>query len=188
MKKMILAVILFTLVSSTALSQIPAAIASPVQQQKIKVIHADEGRILALGEDHMNFKNSINPKDARDLSLMVVTHPPQQGGAPLHTNPPEYFYIMSGEFEFFGSQPNDLQRASAGDIVQVESDTPHGYKHLGNGIGEMLVITAPTWLQDYFEELGTPVKDKSETASSPSMEQTIIAGRKHEINYLDQSS
>ena len=47
MKKMILAMILFALFGFTALSQIPAAIASPVQQ-KIKVIHPDEGRILAI--------------------------------------------------------------------------------------------------------------------------------------------
>jgi hypothetical protein len=37
--------ILFALVSFTALSQIPAAIASP-SQQKIQVLHADEGRIF----------------------------------------------------------------------------------------------------------------------------------------------
>lgn len=136
---------LFALVSFALLFNGSPAIAISLQTaQKIHVIHPEEGRVLALGQDFMTFKNTINPENPRDISLMVVTHPPQQGGAPLHKNPPEYFYIMSGQFEFFGSLPNDLLRVGPGDIVQVESNVPHGYKHIGSETGKMLVVTAPT--------------------------------------------
>ena len=187
MKKIIIAFVLSMLVSF-AVFPIPNAVAAPAEAgQTIKLIRPDEGKVLVVGKDLMTFKNEVNPKDSRDISLSVVTHPAGHGGVPLHTNPPEYFYVMSGEFEFYGSRPDDLLRVKPGDIIQVESNTPHGYKHIGAGAGEMLVVTAPNWLEDYFDELGTPATEKSIPANAKelSIEKSIAAGKRHEINYLD---
>lgn len=186
MKKIIITFVLFVLVSFAVFSN-SNAVAAPAQAgQTIKLIRPNEGKVLVVGKDLMTFKNEVNSTDSRDIALSVVTHPEGRGGVPLHTNPPEYFYVMSGEFEFYGSRPDDLLQVKAGDITQVESDTPHGYKHIGEGTGEMLVITAPNWLEEYFDELGTPAKEKviPVNAKELSMEKSIAAGRRHEINYL----
>lgn len=187
--KIIIAFALFVLVTFAILPTFDVVAAPAKSGQSIKLIRPDEGRFLVLGKEAMmTFKNDINPNDPRDISLSVVTHPAGRGGVPLHTNPPEYFYVMSGEFEFYGSRPDDLLRVNAGDIIQVESDTPHGYKHIGAGTGEMLVVTAPNWLEEYFDEFGTPTKEKVIPANAKelSMEKSIAAGRRHEINYLDK--
>lgn len=81
MKRMMKALMLFALVGFAVLFNGSPAIATSLQTaQKIHVIHPEEGRVLALGQDLMTFKNTINPENPRDISLMVVTHPPQQGG------------------------------------------------------------------------------------------------------------
>jgi quercetin dioxygenase-like cupin family protein len=90
-------------------------------------------------------------------ALFEIYCPPGGGFAPLHTHPPqETFYVLEGEFEFYGTGPDGpcATAAAAGSAVHVPAGAPHGYKNVGGAPGRLLAIFEPPGrMQELFEAL-----------------------------------
>lgn len=86
-----------------------------------------------------------------DVSFFLVDNDPGQGPG-LHVHPyAETWIVQQGIVEF--TVGAEAFRASAGDIVVVEPQTPHGFKNVGPGRLQLVCIhpsprVEQTWLDD----------------------------------------
>jgi quercetin dioxygenase-like cupin family protein len=173
------------------------AVASPLETtQSIKLVRPDEGKTFQVGGDFITFK-TLNQDIPGELSFIEITAAPQSGPA-LHKHPPEVFYILDGEFEFYGSRPEDTIKAKSGDLIHIPSGAPHAYKNVGTTPGKYLIVTSTVgnpeqlWFQKFeyeiSQELGTPVADKpSKTSTSKplNLEKMKSTAQKYGIDFLD---
>ncbi|MDV2996938.1 MAG: hypothetical protein N4J56_006643 [Chroococcidiopsis sp. SAG 2025] len=160
----------------------------------ISLSRSNEGRTVAIGKDLFTFKHTFE-NTLKDVSIIEITHPPHQGLAFLlkkHTfDVAGNFYVISGEFEFFGIQSNDSIQVRAGDFVHVQPGIVHSYRHIGAELGKVLVVTASTGFQDFLEEVGTWVADPT-IAPSPTrrpdivdIEKIVSIAKKHGIKFFN---
>ncbi|MBW4637074.1 MAG: cupin domain-containing protein [Gloeocapsa sp. UFS-A4-WI-NPMV-4B04] len=174
--------------------------ASNDSNQAIQLIQPGEGETFRVGGDSIAFK-TLSEDISGELSVIEITAAPQSGPA-LHKHPPEIFYIVNGEFEFYGDGAEDTIRATAGDFVHIPSGAPHAYKNIGTTPGKYFLITAMAgnpeqlWFQKFEYEmskkLGTPVNDgktvqaASQANSSKSLnnKDMVDIARKYSIEFL----
>jgi quercetin dioxygenase-like cupin family protein len=198
MKKNIIVFILSAIFTFTTFLMISPAVASPLTiNQTIELVRPDEGKTFRVGEDFITFK-TLNQDIPGELSFIEITAAPQSGPA-LHKHPPEVFYIIDGEFEFYGSRPEDTIKATRGDLIHIPSGAPHAYKNVGITPGKYLLVSGTVgnpeqlWFQKFeyeiSQKLGTPVTDKSKSsvAVSKSLDKEEMASiaRKNGIEFLD---
>ncbi len=197
MKKIIMVLTLLVMFTLTTALTLPAATAVDLNpDQSIKLIRPNEGETFSLGGDFITFK-TLNEDIPGELSVIEITAAPQSGPS-LHKHPPEIFYIVEGDFEFYGSRPEDTIKATAGDFIHIPSGAPHAYKNVGKTPGLYLLITATAgnpeqlWFQKFeyelSQDLGTPVADKSSVPSTSRVldtEKMASIARKYGIEFLD---
>lgn len=197
MKKNIMIFILSAIFTFATSLIISPAVASPLEtNQSIEVVRPGEGETFRVGGDSITFK-TLNQDIPGELSFIEITAAPQSGPA-LHKHPPEVFYILDGEFEFYGSRPEDTIKAKSGDLIHIPSDAPHAYKNVGKTPGKYLIVTSTVgnpeqlWFQKFeyeiSQKLGTPMVDKSSkpSASKPlNLEKMKSTAQKYGINFLD---
>jgi quercetin dioxygenase-like cupin family protein len=108
-------------------------------------------------------------------------------GTPLHRHrPAETFYVLQGEFSISRGDHSEL-RVGAGDTVHIPGDEPHGYRNIGASTGRFLAILAPSGMDAFFEELGTPAPGATEPApltGPPDMERVLAVTAKHNVEML----
>jgi quercetin dioxygenase-like cupin family protein len=197
MKKTIIALILSTIVSFVMpLSASAAITVSPTSDQTVELIQPEEGKTFQVGGDLITFK-TLSEDTPGELSIIEITAAPQSGPA-LHKHPPEVFYIVDGEFEFYGARPEDTVKATAGDFIHIPSGAPHAYKNVGTTPGKYLLITSTAgnpdqlWFQKFeyemSQKLGTLVTNGVPVSASPksldSQEMAAIA-QKYGIKFLE---
>lgn len=168
MKRTIITLILSALLIFIMPLQVFAAPmpAPATSDQPIERIKPGEGETFRVGGDAIAFK-TLNTDAPGELSVIEITAAPQSGSA-LHKHPPEVFYIVDG-FEFYGANPQDTIKATAGDFIHISSGAPHAYKNIGITPGRYVLITAMAgnpeqlWFQkleyEMSQKLGTPVGD-----------------------------
>jgi mannose-6-phosphate isomerase-like protein (cupin superfamily) len=71
-------------------------------------------------------------------------------GLHVHSREHELWYVLEGEFRFLLG--DDLVHQSAGGLAFGPRGTPHTFQNVGVGTGRLLVITAPSGLEDFFLE------------------------------------
>lgn len=193
MKKTIIALTLLIIVSFATTFALPSAVAAPLKSDRtIEVFHPNEDKTVVVGKDLFTFKNFVSKDISRNISLIEITQAPQYRGAFLlekHVmDDPEDFYVLQGEFEFDGLQPDDTIKVTTGDIVHISAGVPYGIKHVGAEIGKMLVIATNTRLQNLLSEIGTSVTNKSSIPSDSigsDMEKIASAAKKYGIEFLN---
>jgi quercetin dioxygenase-like cupin family protein len=174
----------------------PSTLAAVTAHDKPELVQLNEGETFQVGGDFITFK-TLNEDTPGELSVIEITAAPQSGPA-LHKHPPEVFYIVDGEFEFYGAQPEDTLKAKAGDFIHIPSGAPHAYKNIGTTPGKYLLITSMAgnpeqlWFQKFeyelSQKLGTPVtKGKSTQAAPESLSNDDMAAiaRKYGIEFLE---
>lgn len=119
------------------------------------------------GEELLIFTNLIRllvPQAATNHQYAVFEeNVPPLGGPPPHMHPDEeVFYILEGEFEFILNDLSTPFRAEAGSVVHVPSNALHTFKNIGPKAGKMVVIITPGRLEQYFRQIGTPIKSINE--------------------------
>ncbi len=196
MKKTIIALILSTILSFVVpLSALAAITVPPTSDQPVELIQPEEGKTFQVGGDLITFK-TLSEDTPGELSIIEITAAPQSGPA-LHKHPPEVFYIVDGEFEFYGARPEDTIKATAGDFIHIPSGAPHAYKNVGTTPGKYLLITSMAgnpgqlWFQKFeyemSQKLGTLVTNGTPVSASPkslcSKEMAAIA-QKYGIEFL----
>lgn len=175
MKKTIIALVLSTVLALIMPLSAWAIAVPPTSERSIQLIRPGEGKTFQIGGDFVAFK-TLNEDTPGELSVIEITAAPQSGPT-LHKHPPEVFYIVDGEFEFYGAAPEDTVKATAGDFIHIPSGAPHAYKNIGTTPGKYLLFTSiagnpgQLWFQKFEYEisnrLGTPVTDEVPASTAP---------------------
>lgn len=194
--------ILIVLITLIATPFSAVALPAPAtSNQPIELIQPDEGETFRVGGDSIAFKTLAADTDG-EISVIEITAAPQSGPA-LHKHPPEVFYIVSGDFEFYGAKPEGTVRVTAGDFIHIPSGAPHAYKNVGTTPGKYILITtmagtpAQLWFQKFEYEIsqklgvpvvnGEPIPVTSEVNTSKSLtnQQMVDIARKYGIEFLE---
>ncbi len=197
MKKNIIVFVLSVILTFATSSSNSPAVASPLEtNQSIEVVRPGEGETFRVGGDFITFK-TLNQDIPGELSFIEITSAPHSRPS-LHKHPPEVFYILDGEFEFYGSRPEDTIKAKTGDLIHIPSGAPHAYKNVGTTPGKYLIVTSTVgspeqlWFQKFeyeiSQDLGTPVADKSSKPSASKLldtEKMKSIAQKYGIEFLD---
>lgn len=94
--------------------------------------------------------------DGTPVTLLEVEVPPGSG-TPLHRHAsPEIFRVLSGEVTFTTVENGREKHmvARAGDVLNVPSQVPHGYRNAGGMPAEVLVVLDRA-MEAFFREIGT---------------------------------
>lgn len=197
MKKTIITLVLSAIVVLVISLSVSAAIPVPsTSAQPIQLIRSGEGETFQIGNDFVTFK-TLNQDTPGELAVIELTAAPQSG-VPLHKHPPEAFYILDGEFEFYGASPEDTVKGTAGDFMYIPSGVPHTYKNVGTTPGKFLLFSSMTgkpkqlWFQNFQYEVsksfGTLVTNgvpPSEAPKTVDIKSIAAIGRKYGIEFLE---
>jgi quercetin dioxygenase-like cupin family protein len=94
-------------------------------------------------------------------------------GPPLHKHSmeDEAWYILESDFLFlYGSKET---KVSKGQFMYGPRGEFHTCKNIGDRIGKLLLIITPPQLEKFFEQIGTPIDDKS-SFQPPPITPTVI--------------
>ncbi len=92
-------------------------------------------------------------------AVLETVVPPGRIRMQMHTHAAsETFQVLDGEFEFHAIRDGKpaVFRASAGDMVHMPPNVPHGFRNVSKGTSSLQTIVAPGAMEGYFLELGTP--------------------------------
>lgn len=121
-----------------------------------------QGQILQVLNERMRIIVTGAETDGKYVMVEATTQP--NDGVPLlHTHPvQETFYIVKGEFEIYRRDDNGekiAHRVTAGDVVHVPANEPHGYFNVGETPGTMLLTYDPGTMENFFVEVGRQIQD-----------------------------
>jgi quercetin dioxygenase-like cupin family protein len=124
----------------------------------------NEGKALGIMTDIVTFK--VSGEDTHGAFALTETRVPPGGGPPMHRqSSQETFYILSGEFEFFGINEDSQEhsfKAGPGSSVHVVENAAHTYKNISATPGIMLVLFTPAGrTEEFFRRIGSELPDTS---------------------------
>jgi mannose-6-phosphate isomerase-like protein (cupin superfamily) len=132
----------------------------------------------------------LSGEDTNGQYALVESVTPPGGGVPLlHTHPvQETFRIIEGEFEIYGRDAAGNKYATparAGETVHVPSNSPHGFRNVGQTPGKLLFIFEPAGTMElFFAEVGQPLA--ANTPPGPSDQEKLMqAFQKYNIVLLE---
>ena len=101
------------------------------------------------------------------LTVLEFVIAPQSGPA-LHTHlrEDELWYVIAGEFRFKAG--DTILTASTGGMAFGPRNAPHCFQNTGDEPGRLLVITAPSGLERFFEQF-------AELSASTADQETLAA-------------
>lgn len=114
-------------------------------------VQADEGEALrAPTGDRVTIKADTEMTNGA-LTVFELVISPKSGPA-LHTHlrEDELWYVVEGEFRFKAGDA--MLHASTGGMAFGPRRTPHCFQNIGDAPGRLLVITAPSGAERFFEE------------------------------------
>lgn len=124
----------------------------------ISAITEHEGRHISVVGD--TYRIIISGKESRgDYAIIDMLVPPG-GGPPPHAHPSfhESFYVIEGEVEFKTEAGRHI--AKKGDLINIpKGGAIHGFKNISKNMAHLLCTVVPAGLDDFFQEIGTPVKE-----------------------------
>lgn len=86
------------------------------------------------------------------LTVLEFSVEPKEGpGLHTHLREDELWYVIEGDFRFKAGDA--ILRASAGGMAFGPRGTPHCFQNIGDAPGRLLVITTPSGLERFFEQL-----------------------------------
>lgn len=126
---------------------------------RAKHVLPGEGKALWVAGDLLTFK--VVGKDTGEAFCLGEELTPPQGGPPphIHHREDEALYVLEGEYEFMLGE--HTIRAGAGSVVYLPKGILHTFKNVGTTTGRMLAVVSPAGLENFFEEVGDPVMDRS---------------------------
>jgi quercetin dioxygenase-like cupin family protein len=94
------------------------------------------------------------------FAIIDVRIPPGSGPGPhAHASFNESFYIVDGEIEFKTEDGKSI--AQKGDTITIpKGGAIHSFKNVSNDLAHLLCTVVPAGLDDFFEEIGTPIKEE----------------------------
>ena len=87
--------------------------------------------------------------------LMHALIPPGGGPPPhIHHRECEGFYVLRGEVSFYTE--GQVVKGGPGTFIHLPEDKPHRFANETIESAEMLIITAPSGIENMFKEVGKP--------------------------------
>lgn len=163
-------------------------------ENNVNIIHENQGNHISLVGD--TYRIVISGKQTNGEYAIIDMQVPPGGGPPPHAHASihESFYIIDGEVEFSTEEGKFI--AKTGDLVTIpKGGAIHAFKNTSQEIAHMLCTVVPAGLDEFFEEVGTPVKAGEFLAPAhpdeASIQKAIEISRKYgqvlyPPNYLDK--
>lgn len=154
-------------------------------------IDKSEKTYLVVG-DLMRILVDRGQTNGRYISVEATTSP--GAGMPiLHTHPAhETFHILEGDYEIYRRDAEGNKYAilaSAGDVVHIPGNEPHGFTVVGDTAGKVLMmIDGEGRMDDFFGEIGIPVADENNLPvlnGPPDMEALVAICTRYGINFVE---
>jgi quercetin dioxygenase-like cupin family protein len=122
------------------------------------LIHSGEGRRLAIPGGICTIK-ATGEETGGTYALIEMLIPPQSGPPPhIHSRQVESFYIIEGSLTFWLSDRK--LTGSAGSLVIAPPGHTHAYKNEGIEPARVLMLITPAGLEEFFQEVGVPIKEE----------------------------
>jgi mannose-6-phosphate isomerase-like protein (cupin superfamily) len=85
------------------------------------------------------------------ISVMELTVAPKSGpAAHSHLREDELWYVVEGKFRFKAA--GKMLQVSTGGLAFGPRCMPHAFQNIGDAPGKLLIITAPSGLERFFEQ------------------------------------
>ncbi|SDF98886.1 Cupin domain protein [Pedobacter terrae] len=138
----------------------------------IKQITKSDGSHLSIVGD--TYRIVIPGKQTNgEFAIIDMLIPPGGGPGPhAHASFHESFYVVDGEVEFKTEQGKSI--AQKGDTITIpKGGAIHSFKNVSNDLAHLLCTVVPAGLDDFFEEIGTPVQE-GEFLPPPVMDENTV--------------
>jgi quercetin dioxygenase-like cupin family protein len=146
------------------------------------VIHEDEGQSVWFASTRLTVKAS-SPSTGGSLTLIHATVAPGFA-SPLHVHhrEDEAFYVLDGSVRYVcGDETFD---AGARSFVFLPRDIPHAYKVVGDRPARWLLLGAPSGMEGYFIEGGTPALDGGISPQTIDPQKMAAVGARYGVETL----
>lgn len=91
------------------------------------------------------------------FALWHASIPPGGGPPPhIHHREVELFFILRGELTFYEIDAGKTHTGGPGTAVYLPKDRPHRFANEGSEVAETLILAAPSGIENFFQEFGTP--------------------------------
>jgi quercetin dioxygenase-like cupin family protein len=123
------------------------------------LIHAGKGRRLAIPGGICTIK-ATGDDTGGTYAMIEMVIPPQSGPPPhIHSREVESFYILEGSLSFWLSDRK--LTGSVGCLVIAPPGHTHAFKNEGDEPARVLLLITPAGLEEFFQEVGVPIKEGS---------------------------
>lgn len=129
----------------------------------------------------------LDGKETGGAYTLMESIIPPGGGPPRHVHhrEDEGFLVMSGEVTFYvGDETHVLK---AGEYLFAPRDIPHRFVNTGPSEAIVLETAMPAGIENYFEEIGTPLSARNARVipfSAEARNQMIAAAPKYGVEIL----
>jgi quercetin dioxygenase-like cupin family protein len=146
------------------------------------LIQPGEGRRLAIPGGIITIK--ATGEDTGGTYAMIEMLIPPQGGPPTHVHSREIesFYILEGSLSFWLSDRK--LTGSAGCLVIAPPGHAHAFKNEGDAPARVLLLITPAGLEEFFQEVGVPIKEESalsEHITPENLERMVTTASKYGV-------
>lgn len=129
-----------------------------MDKQKVKITGPNEGETVSVVGDTYRILTSGNRNNS-SLACIEMLIPPGGGPGPhAHAGFYEFFYIIDGEL-IVRSEGQEPYTAKKGAFVEIpKGGIIHNFKNESETVTHILLFITPSGLEDFFKEIGKPVK------------------------------
>ena len=123
------------------------------------LIQPGEGRRFAIPGGIITIK-ATGENTGGTYAMIEMLIPPQSGPPThIHSREIESFYILEGSLSFWLSDRKFT--GSAGFLVIAPPGHTHAFKNEGDEPARVLLLITPAGLEEFFQEVGVPIKEES---------------------------
>lgn len=123
-------------------------------------------------------------------AVLETVVPPGRAKMLMHAHgAAETFQILDGEFEFHAVRDGKAVsfRATAGDMVHMPPNVPHGYRNVLKEVSSFQTVISPGSMEGYYLELGMPTAATQPTRpGQPDMKLLAEVGERYGIALIEE--
>ena len=133
------------------------------------VLHSGEGESVTIGTSHCTFKLTGKDTHGHFGLFEYLLQPETEGPSPhIHKQMTEIFYVVEGELELVLNQDKII--ASAGTLMSVPENTPHGFSNRSQKQAKFLIMFCPA---DSREQYFIGLAELRKNGRQPSREELL---------------